>query len=157
MVRWMPRIAIMAAVATMGCDPDTAVFVDASIENANLAMTMSSLSTGVSGSFDLRLHLGPRAADASEVDLVAFSIDSGVTLVDVVGATTSPAFPVTVGVDSDVVVTFTLAADDNLIENANVDALCQLSGVTISGAISDSLRGANVDVSSNPVAVSDCP
>jgi hypothetical protein len=157
MTSWI-RLATMASLAFLcGC-PDTAVFVDASIENGNLAMTQSTLSTGVSGSFDLRLHLGDRASGSSQVDLLGFSIVNGAAeLVDPVGATTDPAFPVNVAVDSDVVVRFTLAADDNLVENTMVDALCAAPGAVIRGAVNDALRDGSVDVSSMPIPVSGCP
>ncbi len=146
-----------ATLALAGCDPDTAVFVEASIENASLSMTSSGLTAAVGGTFDVRLHLAERASGPAEVDNLGFSITSGqTTLVDVVGATISPSFPVTVDPGSDVVVTFSLAPDDNLVDSANVDALCQSPGVVIIGAVDDSLRGGSVDITSDPVAVSGC-
>lgn len=149
----------MAATSVLlsGCDPDTAVFVEANIENADLSMTSSGLTAAVGGSFDVRLHLAERASGAAEVDNLGFSMTNGqTTLVDVVGATINPSFPVTVQPGSDVVVRFTLAPDDNLVDTANVDALCQPPGVIIIGAVDDSLRGGSVDITSDPVAVSGC-
>ena len=112
----------------------------------------------MSGSFDLRLRLADRAADASSVDLVGFQITDGqTTLVDVLGAATDKPFPVEVGVGSDVIVKFTMSADDNLVDNANIDALCGGLGVFISGAVDDSLRDASVDIQSPRIQVSGCP
>lgn len=153
-------VLALAGVSLAGCDPDTAVFVDASIPSALLEVQQSSLSTAVAGTFVVRLHLGPRAAEASEVGLGQFSItdaSGGQTLVPVVGFTASPPFPVTVEVDSTVDVTATLSADDNLVDADAIDALCAPDGVVVVGALDEELSGGTIDVSSEPVTPTGCP
>ena len=150
----------LASASLAGCDPDTAVFVDASIPTATLAVEQSSLSTAVSGSFIIQLHLGPRAAEAADVALGQFSItdaSGGQTLVPVLGFTASPPFPVTVDVDSTLEVTATLAAEDNLVETGVLDALCAPTGIVVAGALDDELAGGTIDVASPAVNPSGCP
>jgi hypothetical protein len=149
-----------AALPLVGCNPDTAVFVEATIEAATLSVTQSSLVTAVSGAFALRLHLGPRASDASEVDLGAFSLTNDaqdLTIHDPLGVTTHPTFPVTVNVDSDVVITVELAAEDNQMAVDAIDPLCASDGVRIVAALYDSLRGATITATSATVHPSSCP
>ncbi len=162
---WKTRLAMGALWCTLGgvvgCpNTDAAVFVDLSIENPSAAVQTSVLATAVSGSFDLRLHLGPRATDSSEVTLRALSItndDLTTTVVSPLAVTTDPAFPVTVAVDSDVVVNIEFAAADNEVEASAVDLLCDPGGIVISGAFDDSLEDALKSVSSWPFQVSGCP
>lgn len=60
---WRPLLALAAtSTLLLGCDPDTAVFVEATIENATLSKSDSTLVTAVSGSYDVRLHLIDRAS-----------------------------------------------------------------------------------------------
>jgi hypothetical protein len=162
---WQTRLAAgalwCALSGVVGCpNTDAAVFVELSIENPNAAVQTSVLATAVDGSFDLRLHLGPRATDGSEVTLGELSITNGdltSTLVSPLAVTTDPAFPVTVAVDSDVVVAIDFAATDNEVEASAVDALCDPGGIVISGAFDDSLEDALKSVSSRPFQVSGCP
>lgn len=153
--------ALLASAGATGCNPDTAVFVEASIESVLLEAQQSSLSTGVGGTVVLRLHLGPRASEASEVDLGLFSItdeDRSATLVPTLGFTANPSFPVAVDVDSTVDVTISLVPEDNLVEAASLTELCVPEGVVVVGAIEDSLaEGGTVDVASDPTPVSGCP
>jgi hypothetical protein len=153
--------ALLAMAGATGCNPDTAVFVEASIDSVTLAAEQSSLSTGVAGNFILSLHLGPRASDASEVDLGLFSITDAsrsTTIVPTLGFTAAPSFPVTVDVDSTVDMTITLPAEDNLVEADALTALCAAEGVVVVGAIEDSLAGGGtVDVASDPTTLSGCP
>jgi hypothetical protein len=153
-------LAVAASCALLtGCDPDTAVFVEATIEGGSLQMTQSALSTGVSGGFILRLHLADRASDSSEVSVLGFSLlGFEVTVIDPLAAIADTPPPYEVPVGGDVVVLYALTAEDNLLENTLVDALCHPTGAIIQGAVDDSLRGQNVDVRSSPILnVSGCP
>jgi hypothetical protein len=155
----MAALAFLAANA-MGCDPDTAVFVDASVSGVVLSAEQSSLSTGVGGFFVLSLHLGDRASDASEVGLGAFSITDASrseTLVPSLEFTSDPSFPVTVDVDSTVEIQATLAPEDNLVEADLLDALCAPGGVVVVGALDDPLAGGTIDVASAATPVTGCP
>ena len=160
MMRASALALALAGMALTGCDPDTAVFVDASISTALLEVQQSSLSTAVAGTFVIQLHLGPRAAEASDVGLGQFSItdaSGGQTLVPVLGFTSSPPFPVTVDVDTTIDVTATLTPDDNLVEADELDALCAPEGVLVVGALDEELSGGTIDVASEPVTLSGCP
>ncbi len=151
---------ILAAPALASCDPDTAVFVEATIASVNLSVTQSSLVTAVSGSFLLRLHLGPRASDASEVDLGAFSVTNeaqDLTIHEPLGVDPDPTFPVTVDVDSDVHVTVAIPEQDNQMDVDALDLLCAGDGVRIVGALDDALRGGTITVASAPAHPSGCP
>ena len=155
-----PLIVALAGMSLAGCDPDTAVFVDASIPSAVLEVQQSSLSTAVAGTFIVQLHLGPRAAESSDVGLGQFSItdaSGGQTLVPVLGFDASPPFPVTVDVDSTVDVVATLSPDDNLVEAGAIDALCAPEGVVVVGALDEELSGGTIDVASEPVTLAGCP
>ena len=156
------RVLVLACASLWlgGCDPDAAVFVDASIEGAGLTVTQSSLVTTVGGGFQVRLHLGPRASDASEVGLGAFSLTDGtqeITIREPLGATTDPSFPVTVDVDSDVLIDVTLAEEDNQMAVDAIDQLCAPAGVRIVVALDDGLRGATISARSTTILPVGCP
>jgi len=158
--RTWPAFVALGSLALTGCSPDTAVFVDASISAVVLQVQQSSLNTAVSGSFVIELHLGPRAAEASDVGLGQFSItdaSGSQTLVPVIGFSADPPFPVTVDVDSTVDVTASLAAEDNLVDMGTLDALCASDGIVVTGALDDELSGGTIDVTSDPVPPSGCP
>lgn len=153
-------VALLLGGALSGCNLDAAVFVEPTISSAAVAVTPSGLVTGVSGNIELNLHLGPRASGPGEVTLGSISMtnaDRSVTLVDAVGAQPSVSFPVSVGVDSDVPVSFTVNADDNLLEADAVTTLCGAGGLVYVVVLDDTLRGGTVSVASEPVMPSGCP
>jgi len=130
-----------AALLTSCVDADAAVFVDASVSNPSVTAMGSSLVTVLEGGFRLGLHLGPRASGSSSVSLGKFALtnaDRSLTLVDPLDVTTSTTFPVTVEVDSDVTVDFTIATDDAPADT--LSAVCGASGLRITGSIQDSLQ-----------------
>ena len=150
--------ACLALLAT-GCpDTDAAVFVEASIEDPSVTVSQSSLAAGIGGSFTLLLHLGPRADDASEVDINQLSFtnaDRTATVVESLKFSTDAQLPVQVPIDSDVRVNITFlpdGSDGNLLDNA--DNFCDSAGMPIqiaaAGSLSDSLRGTNLPVHSLP-------
>jgi hypothetical protein len=154
-------LAVACALCSTGCpNTDAAVFVEPTIEDANANLQVSALSAAIGGTFNLRLHLGPRATDTSEVDLQQFSVTSAdrvQTILAPLQAVTTPRFPVPVGVDSDVVVAVAFDPTDNLLDTSAVAPLCDPAGIDITGTLDDSLRGASVPVASPPFPVQRCP
>lgn len=150
----------LLALSLLACSPDAAVFVDPTIESASVAITASGLVTGVSGAIGMNLHLGPRASEAGEVTLKAISLtnaDRSTTLIESVGATPTPAFPVTVAIDSDVKVSFAVDAEDNLLEADAMATLCGAGDLVYVVVLEDSLSGGPVTRGSDPVTPSGCP
>jgi hypothetical protein len=154
-------VAALLGAGLSGCiDTDAAVFVDATIVDASATVESSSLVTALSGSFTLQLHLGPRANDAAEVKLNAVSVtnpDRTVTLVDALGALPSQPFPLTVGIDSDVSVTFSAPADENQLEAAKAAEICGAGGLVFVVVLDDSLRGGSITPASDAVVPAGCP
>jgi len=144
-----------------GCiNTDPTVFVEGTISEATGTVESSTLSTGFSGSFQVNFHLGPRAADQSEVSLGSLSVANAsqtATIVPVLEVTSSPTFPVTVLIDGDTVVDFSFAAEDNLLDTETEADLCAPEGIRIVGAFEGSLRGATITPASEPFTVSGCP
>ncbi len=152
-------VAIVSCTLLAGC-PDTAVFVEPTITVSSIEVTTSGLVTGVSGEIQLELHLGPRASGPGEVTLSAISLTSGdrkTTLVDSIGATPTPRFPITVGVDGDATVSFTVSADDNLLAADAVDTLCGSGDLSYVIVLDGSLRGGSVSAAASPVTPTGCP
>lgn len=158
--------AVLALVATsmlsaVGCiDTDPAVFVEATVTDPYGSVEQETLGTAVRGAFDLSLHLGPRASDASTVGLgtvALLSADRAETLVEVLAVEPDRPFPVTVPVDGDVVVTVTFDAEDNLFEASTYDTLCAAGSAVVSIALDDSLRGGTFSAVSAPFALNGCP
>src|SRR5262245_9680953 len=78
-VRAMARSLYLVALAPLlaGCpDDDAAVFIEPTILAPSATVAAQTLGTSLTGAFELRLHLGPRASGASEVALGAFAIQS---------------------------------------------------------------------------------
>src|SRR5690606_21510067 len=124
-------------------DTDAAVFVEARIDGAAARVEQSALATGLSGSFRIHFHLGPRASGPSEVALTGFFVtdaDRG-PIVDNLAAATGQPFPVTVPVDGDVTIEALFTAEDNELAVEAVDALCAPGGIRIVGVFQDPLRG----------------
>jgi hypothetical protein len=143
--------------AVGGCiDTDAAVFVEVAIGAPSLSVQQSSLVTALSGSFEVLLHLGPRASGPSQVKLVSFAVtdSSGNDVVAPLAGEASPPFPVSVDVDSDV--TVAVAVNGQELAADAVTDLCA-GPVTIVATLDDSLRGAIVAGSSAPVVPAGCP
>ena len=140
---------------TTGCiDTDATVFVEPTVESAQLDATQSSLAVGLKGSFLVRLRLGSRAADTSEVSLKGFSVIAGdQTIVDSLKVVAAPSFPVAVGVDTEVLVDVTFSETDNTIETSAYSILCSGGGAQIVGVFDGSLRGGAIDATSDVIQV----
>ncbi|HMY16951.1 MAG TPA: hypothetical protein PKA58_11575 [Polyangium sp.] len=155
--------ALFAAFSTLftGCIGDDAiVFVDPSISAPQAGITGSVLGSTVTGSFQLRLVLGPRASGSSSVTFGAVNItdDAGKTaLVSSLSLTTSKPFPLDVPPSSDITIDVTFDLADKTVPQATVDALCAAPGITISGTIQDSLQNAATPFMSESFIPSGCP
>jgi hypothetical protein len=162
-VRLHPLLAPIFAlpIALAGCvNTDAAVFVEPTIESPTATVDSNPLGTQISGSFTLKLHLGPRASGPSQVTLGAFSIldsarSAAITAVQL--ATTSTQFPATVDLDSDVSASllFNLGSK-TLPEDPNKGKLCDPAGVVIGGIIEDSLLGDSTPFFSSIVHPAGC-
>jgi hypothetical protein len=134
---------LLLAVLSIACvNTDAAVFVDPSVANPAATVTAVTLGTDVTGSFDLKLHLGPRATGPSKVslDMGIFTIldaQQNGALVSPLPVVTTTTFPVNVDLDSDVTATFTF---DTGAKQLPAAMLCDPAGVVIGGAIQDSLQ-----------------
>ena len=144
------RLPILLSVLPFFClsagciNTDAAVFVEPSIKKApEVTVSAGVLGIGLTGSFQLSLHLGPRATSASKVSLgTAEIVDAGKK-----GAIVAPLpvaapieLPVTVELDSDVDVPFTFDTGDKPLKSELLPELCDPMGVVLSGAIQDSLQ-----------------
>jgi hypothetical protein len=148
---FLVALALLPSIGSgVGCiDTDTAVFVDATVGGASLSVSGTGLVTSVSGGFALQLHLGARASGASEVTYQSFSLKStdDTVLVESLPVTPDKPSPVSVEPGGDVVVTFTITADD--LPPDLKDRVCA-GQVKIATVIEDSLEGESSPVESEP-------
>jgi hypothetical protein len=152
-------LAALALAGLAGCNTDTAVFVDPTVETPKVAVQAGLLGVGVSGSFTLDLHLGARASGSSTVTLGEFELVTGkdkspvVSPLPLVG---DKDFPLTVDQDSDVLVHFTFDSGKNPLPQSDEPALCGAGGVAVKGTIQDSLAGSSTPVFSASIDPSGC-
>jgi hypothetical protein len=143
-----------------GCpDDDAAVFVEPSIQAPAATVGAETLGTSLAGSFQLSLHLGPRASDDSEVGVGAFTLQSSdqqTTFVSPLEVTADRELPVTVAVDSDVTVGFSFDTGADLLPADVAADLCGAGGLVISGVIEDSLQDGATPVVSPVFIPSGC-
>jgi hypothetical protein len=162
MKRLRTLAAFTVAVATgAGCvNTDTAIFVEAGVENPVLAVVDGPLGATLEGGFDLTLRLGARASGASETAFVSFSIksaDETQVLVEDVPVTSGTTSPVTVEPDGEeLVVSFTVDQAGDVLPSDAVDALCA-GDVVFSVVLDDSLSTTTTLAASEPFTVSGCP
>ena len=159
----MPRSTRVLAVLAplwVGCaDDDAAVFVEPSIAAPSATVGTQTLGTSLAGSFQLMLHLGPRASGPSEVGVGAFvvqSSDQQTTFVSPLEVTADRELPVTVELDSDVDVGFSFDTAADLLPTETAGELCGAGGLVISGAIEDSLQDGATPVVSEVFIPSGC-
>ena len=155
---------LLAAAPLLGCiNTDPAVFVDPTLSAPTATVTSAPLGTTLSGSFDLDLHLGPRASGPSTVTLGEFSIEDAAQTAPIGSSLTvasSTTFPVTVQLDSDVDADFTfgIGADGaGTVTSTVATQLCAAAGVVISGTIHDSLMDTSTPTVSPVFHPSGCP
>jgi hypothetical protein len=156
------RALLLAALAPWcaGCpDDDAAVFVEPSIASPQASVAAETLGTTLTGSFQLNLHLGPRASGPSEVGVGTFvmqSSDQQTTLVSPLQASTLVELPVTVDVDGDESLGFTFDTAATLLPAQTFGEICGANGVVISGVIEDSLQDGATPVVSQVFIPSGC-
>ncbi|MEM1029854.1 MAG: hypothetical protein AAF928_12090 [Myxococcota bacterium] len=158
--RWIRGCVVVGLFPIIsGCDPDTAVFVEPTLEGGALSLQTSSLGVGVGGGFEAVLRLGERASGASDVTLEEVSIadvDRTRTLVANVQVTSTTSFPVSVGVDEQAMVRFDLAPEDNFGDASLAEDLCA-QPVVLVAVFDGSLRGGTVDAVTEPISPDGCP
>ena len=143
----------------VGCNTDAAVFVDPSIAKPKATVSNGVFGPNVSGSFELDLHLGARAADSSSVTLGEFELVTAKDkspIVSPLPLTANEKFPVTVAQDSDETVGFTFDSGKKPLEAAAKGQLCDSDGVAIKGTIQDSLASSSTPVFSETFDPSGC-
>ncbi len=154
----LPALALILLLSPACIDTDTAVFVDATLDNPTLTVDQATLGTSMSGSFELTLHLGARASGPSEVTFQSFSLKdaNGDVIVESLPVEASSPSPITVepgGADS--VVTFSIDTGADLLAAEVVDQICA-GEVFISGVIDDSLATSSTPVESEPFSPAGC-
>ena len=153
MKRLAPVLLSLCAFATMGAsciDTDTAVFVDATIDQPQLTVTEEALGTSLTGSFLLVLHLGARASGESSVSFASFSLvdENDDVIVESLPIVASDPSPVTVEAGgADTAVTFTIDTSPDLLDPSVRDQICA-GQIAISGVVEDSLATAPTPVES---------
>jgi hypothetical protein len=151
---------LVAAAPLGGCvSTDTCVFVCPKIAAPAAMVLSATLGATVTGSFDLDLHLGPRASGPSTVTLGEFSILDAAqkgTIVTPLSLTGSLGSNIIVLPDSDAQDSFKFNTGTKTLPNTVVPSLCAPAGVVIGGTFQDSLTGMSTPVSSSVFHVSGC-
>ncbi len=154
-------IALFSSSLLTGCfgENEDVVFVEPSIEAPSTKIEGSVLGSTVSGSFKLKLVLGPRASGPSSVQIGAVAITDAPnqrSLVPALSLISSAAFPVTVQPDSEVVVDFLFDLGDQTLPTETRDALCLPAGIRIAGTLQDSLEAGATPVASDVFKPTGC-
>lgn len=155
-------LLLALATATSGCigDDEAIIFVDPTITSPQATIAGSVLGSTVSGSFQLRLVLGPRASGSSTVTLGSFNITDSTGKTAVVPSLSvmpSKTFPLDVPPSSDIQVDVTFDIGDKTVSMMATEAMCGTSGVKISGTINDSLQAAPTPFVSEIFKPTGCP
>jgi len=155
---------LLAAAPLLGCiNTDAAVFVDPTLSAPAATVTSAALGGGISGSFHLDLHLGPRASGPSTVTLGEFALEDAAQTAPIVASllvASTTTFPVTVQLDSDVNADFTFGTGTDgpqSVKSTMVPQLCAAAGVVITATLSDSLQEGKSTVAVSPVFHPTCP
>jgi hypothetical protein len=154
-------LSVLAAIFSASCvNTDTAIFVEAGVESPSLGVVDGPLGATLDGGFDLTLRLGARASGPSETTFVSFSIksaDDTQVIVEDVPVTSGVSSPVTVEPDGEeVVISFTIEQDGDVIPSELVDTLCA-GEVVYSVVVDDSLATTTTLATSEPFTVAGCP
>lgn len=152
-------LVALTSMSAACIDTDAAVFVEPTIAAPSAQVTSGLLGVSLTGSFELSLHLGPRASDASRVTLEAFSIQSAdetVTILDPLPLAETTERSLTVQPDSTKTMVLSFDTGTSLLE-ADVRAeLCAPGGVRVKGVIDDALKGGPTPVVSAPFTPAGC-
>lgn len=154
-------VAVALAGSLAGCiaDNEAIVFVEPTIQAPSVAVDTGALGTTLTGSFTLRLRLGPRASGASQVTVNKFAItnaDQTTSFVDTLETTADKTFPVTVELDSEESAVFTIDFGGSVLPAMTGDALCGAGGLRIAGTVRDSLQDGATPVASEVFMPSGC-
>lgn len=156
--------ALLLAFSSLltGCigEDEAIIFVDPSVSSPEATIAGSVLGSTVTGSFQLRLVLGPRASDSSTVTIGSVNItdaESKSAVVSGLSLTPSQSFPLTVAPSSDVKIDVTFDMGDKTVSMPTTDALCMAPGVRIAGTINDSLQEVATPFASDVFAPMGCP
>jgi hypothetical protein len=151
--------AIAASLAGCVADNEGIVFVAPSLEEPSVNVASGALGTTLTGSFRLRLRLGPRASGPSQVAVQKFEIanaDQSKSIVGTLETSSDAALPVTVDLDSEEIVVFTIDYGGTVLPATTGDELCAAGGLTIAGTITDSLQDGATPVASSVFTPSGC-
>lgn len=162
--RFSVQTALLLALSSLltGCigDDEAIIFVEPSVNSPEASIAGSVLGSTVTGAFQLRLVLGPRASGSSTVAIGSVNItdaENKTAVVSGLSLVTSQSFPLTVAPSSDVKLDVTFDMGDKTVPMTTVDALCKAPGVRIAGTIDDSLQDAATPFASDVFAVTGCP
>ncbi|MDC3980470.1 hypothetical protein [Polyangium jinanense] len=157
-LRALPAFLALSSLLA-GCigENEDILFVEPRIEAPTADVKAGVLGATMTGSFTLKLVLGPRASGPSTVQLGAVAITDAPNQQSIVSGfsliSTQP-FPVTVQPDSEVTIDFEL---DETISQETADTVCLPAGVRIAGTIQDSLEVGATSVASDVFKPTGCP
>ena len=158
----LPVLAALLAGAA-GCDElntDPTIFADAKVEAPYVDVRQKALGADITGGFTLSLHLGPRAADSTDVALEGFQLvseDQNTLIVDSLPLRAkSGTLPVTLDPGSDEHIDILIDYGGKLAPKEEGDKMCSFGVVRFRGSISDSLRGTSQPVLTDIVDVTGC-
>jgi hypothetical protein len=156
--------ALLFALSTLitGCigADEAVIFVEPSVTSPQATIAGSVLGASLSGSFQLRLVLGPRATGSSSVTLGSTNITDAAgktTIVPSLSLMPSKTFPLNVPTSSDITIDVTFDLGNKTVPTTTTDALCAASGITISGTINDSLQDSATPFVSDVFKPMGCP
>lgn len=146
-MRLLFQTALLLALSSslIGCigDDEAIIFVEPSVASPHATLASSVLGSTVTGSFQLRLVLGPRASDSSTVTIGSVNItdaENKTAVLSGLSLTSSPPFPLNVAPSTDVNVDVAFDMGNKTVSTQAADALCNVPGVRIAGTINDSLQ-----------------
>lgn len=152
-MRFTPFVWAMPALLSMACGDKSAVSLSADISEATIKVRDDAFgNSSLTGTFTLRLTLGPEAAGPTTVTLGNFSLNNarGASLVDALDVASQTSFPLVLSKGSTKDVTFTLSAGA-----VEATSICSSDSLRVVGAVMDTLKGGTDPVQSLPI-MPDC-
>jgi hypothetical protein len=142
-------LALALPLCLVSCGDKSAVSLTAQVDQASVTVQTAPLvGAMVTGSFELKLELGPEASGPTTVTLGNFALQttSGGSLVDSLPVDSgSTTFPLVVNKGSTETATFTFN-----VAKGDHDAICA-GQVIIVGSVMDSLKGGTDPLQSAPI------
>jgi hypothetical protein len=151
------RLGCALSICLVSCGDRSDVTLSAALDQAAVSATDGPLGTSVSGSFRLKLELGPDASGPTTVTLGSFALQdsAGAVLIDPLQVSASGAtFPLSIAKGGMQAVNFTISSG-KVLASADRALLCA-GPVRIAGSVMDSLKGGTDPLLSVPVMPS-CP